>query len=81
MTNEELQKRIRAERDFLHALANQLLIVHGMGTIVKSKLEKNPDQGEVVLDKVEKQLVAAEKLTALIKERRSLLISEGESLT
>ena len=47
----DIETLIRGERDFLHDVANQLVVAQGMSTILKSKLSKDETFNPEYMDK------------------------------
>lgn len=64
-TQEEL---VMGERKFLHEMANQIFIAHGMVTRAKNSSQESSD-----LETLEKALTALNKMTDHLRTRRSLL--------
>lgn len=76
--DENLQDLIGQEREFLHEVANQLMIVHGMGSILLKNFSKLEISDEKLASRLEKLVQASEKATDLIKQRRKNLITMGQ---
>jgi hypothetical protein len=67
------------ERKFLHDISNKLVIVQGMSSILKTKLEKVADQLDPKdLERLGKVIKAGEAMTDMIRARRSILIERSE---
>ena len=72
MSNDDQLKMIRAERDFLHDMSNQLVISHGMSSFVLNALKKMDNPDEKWIAKLEKSTKAAcEYLNKLYKKFNS----------
>ena len=65
------------ERQFLHDLSNKLVIAQGMANIVLSKLKKEDNVDEAIIDKQVKAVTALNDQVTLLKERRSILHSRS----
>lgn len=77
--DDEIRKVIRAERDFLHDISNQLVIAQGMGSIVLKKITESEDIDDKVKSRMAKVIAAVEKITELSKARREALIHISEN--
>jgi len=73
---EKLKTIIMEERKFLHDLSNHIVVAHGMATFalrgIKGKPETNVDAKEI--ERLEKSIDAINKMTELLRERRSVLL-------
>ncbi len=67
-----------SERKFLHDLANHIVVAHGMSTFVHRALKEKKPIEEKDVDRLERAIEAINKMTALLKERRTLLHSITE---
>ena len=67
-----------SERKFLHDLANHIVVAHGMSTFVHRTLKEKKPIEEKDVDRLERAIEAINKMTALLKERRTLLHSITE---
>jgi gamma-glutamylcysteine synthetase len=74
MSGDELQSLIRGEREFLHDIANQLVVIQGMGAIVLKKLSQEEGLDAKVLERLEKVVKAADSMATKMKDRRKYLI-------
>ena len=70
MTVEELAL---GERKFLHDIANHIVVAHGMSNFVLKTIKESKPIGAKDIERLEKSIEAINKMTALLKERRTLL--------
>ena len=77
LTTEELAL---GERTFLHDLANHIVVAQGMSSFVLRTLKDKKPVEEKDIDRLERAIEAINKMTALLKERRSLLHSVSEKV-
>jgi len=72
---------IKEERAFLHDLATPLMVAIGMVDFAIRNISKEPEdeKTELLLKKLDKSKNALNKITALLKNRRSLLVSKTPS--
>lgn len=68
----------KAEREFLHALANKITIAKGMTEIVKSKIMNNSELADE-LNKLERAILAMTNMTELIVKRREVIINHFQA--
>ena len=61
------------ERKFLHDISNHIVVAHGMATFTLKAIRENPSVGEKEVERLEKSINAINKMTELLKERRSML--------
>jgi hypothetical protein len=66
------------ERKFLHDIANHIVVAHGMSSFVLKALKANKPIEEKDIDRMERAIEAINKMTAQLKERRTLLHSVSE---
>ena len=72
--NEDILKDVTAEeRKFLHDISNHIVVAHGMATFALRAIKDNPSVGEKEIERLEKSLEAINKMTELLRERRSVL--------
>ena len=69
----ESENVVKAERAFLHDLSNQLVIAQGMSGFVLSSIRKNETSDSPELRRLEKAVLAIEKMVTMVKKRRELL--------
>ena len=63
------------ERETLHDISNQLVIVQGMSGLVLKAIKRKQVMGNQELDRMEKVLVAAKNIAKMIQNRRNYLNS------
>jgi hypothetical protein len=68
----------KGERVFLHDMANHIVVAHGMANFVHRSLKDNKAVAEKDIDRLERAIEAINKMTALLKERRNLLLTLSE---
>lgn len=82
MTEEiDLNQLIMGERKSLHDISNQLVVAQGMSSFVLKALKKFQEEGNEVskeIERMDKNLKAIQKITAIVQERRALLHSHGQ---
>lgn len=61
------------ERKFLHDIANHILVANGMSGFVLRALKENRPIEPKDIERLERAIDAIGKMTALLKERRTLL--------
>ena len=61
------------ERKFLHDVSNHIVVAHGMATFVLRTIKDNAAVDKREIERLEKALVAINKMTELIHERRAIL--------
>lgn len=71
--SQDLKDHVVIERRFLHDLSNMLLISQGMGSFARKKLGDVADIDDKILEKLDKSLVAMDRMVSSIKEHRTLL--------
>lgn len=72
--SEEILKDVTAEeRKFLHDISNHIVVAHGMATFALRAIKDNPNVGEKEVERLEKSIDAINKMTELLRERRSVL--------
>ncbi len=72
--NEDIINDLTAhERKFLHDISNHIVVAHGMATITLKAIRDNPSVGEKEVERLEKTINAINKMTELLKDRRSVL--------
>lgn len=79
MGNEEVLEVLAQERVFLHDISNHIVVAHGMATFVLRSIKSNPNVEAKEIERLEKSIEAINKMTDLLKERRSVLISKAQS--
>lgn len=71
---EDILKDVTAEeRKFLHDISNHIVVAHGMATFALRAIKDNPSVGEKEVERLEKSIDAINKMTELLRERRSVL--------
>jgi hypothetical protein len=78
MTEMTIAEMAKAERVFLHDIANHIVVAHGMANFVLRSLKDNNAVAEKDLDRLERAIEAINKMTALLKDRRNLLLTFSE---
>lgn len=75
-----MREIVLKERKFLHDLSNPLAIGYGNCKIILSKLAKNPDSLTMddIVKRLNKAVVAFEKVNVLIADRREFLIAQED---
>jgi Ribonuclease G/E len=68
-----IQELAMSERKFLHDIANHIVVAHGMSTFVLRAMREKRPLEEKDLDRLERAVEAINKMTALLKERRTVL--------
>ncbi len=63
------------EREFLHDIANHIVVAQGMSSYVLKILKENKPAEAKDIERLERAIEAINKMTILLKERRSLLQS------
>ncbi len=63
------------EREILHDISNQLVIVQGMSGLVLKAIKRKQVMGDKELDRMEKVLVATRSIAKMIQNRRNYLNS------
>ena len=76
MSEEILKEVIAEERKFLHDISNHIVVAHGMATFVLRAIKGNPNVDKKEIDRLEKSVDAINKMTDLLRERRSVLMSK-----
>lgn len=72
--SEDILKDVTAlERKFLHDISNHIVVAHGMATFALRAIKENPNVGEKEVERLEKSIDAINKMTDLLRERRSVL--------
>jgi len=72
--SEDILKDVTAEeRKFLHDISNHIVVAHGMATFALRAIKDNPSVGEKEVERLEKSIDAINKMTELLRERRSVL--------
>ena len=78
MTMQKIDELTHGERKFLHDIANHIVVAHGMSSFVHRALKENRPIEAKDIDRLERAIEAINKMTALLKERRTLLQSFTE---
>lgn len=73
MSDETSKETTAEERKFLHDIANNIVVAHGMTTFVLRTLRDNPNVDAREIERLEKALTAINKMTESIQERRAVL--------
>jgi len=73
MTNPTIEELAMGERKFLHDIANHIVVAHGMSNFALRAMKENRPLEAKDIDRLERAIEAINKMTALLKERRSLL--------
>ena len=68
-----VEELVLSERKFLHDIANDILVAHGMITLAQKVLADNKIIDQKEIEKLEKAIMAINKMTSSLKERRSYL--------
>lgn len=63
----------KGERKFLHDIANHIVVAQGMSSLVLKTMKENKPIEDREIERLEKAVEAINKMTALLKERRSFL--------
>ncbi len=79
MTENSIAEVLAEERKFLHDISNHIVVAHGMATFVLRSIKDNPNVDAKEVERMEKSVGALNKMTDLLKERRSVLIARAES--
>ncbi len=74
MNDTTLVEVLAEERKFLHDISNHIVVAHGMATFVLRSIKENPNIETKDVERLEKSLEAINKMTDLLKERRSVLV-------
>jgi hypothetical protein len=74
MSESILEDVTAEERKFLHDISNHLVVAHGMATFAMKAIRDNPSVGEKEIERLEKSIIAINKITELLRERRSTLL-------
>jgi cob(I)alamin adenosyltransferase len=75
MTDDVLKDVTAEERKFLHDISNHIVVAHGMATFALRAIKDNPNVGEKEVERLEKSIDAINRMTDLLRERRSTLHS------
>ncbi len=73
MSEDILKDATAEERKFLHDISNHIVVAHGMATFALRAIKGNPNVGEKEVERLEKSIDAINKMTELLRERRSVL--------
>ena len=73
MSDDVLKDVAAEERKFLHDISNHIVVAHGMATFALRAIKENPSVGEKEVERLEKSIDAINKMTDLLRERRSIL--------
>ncbi|MBC7540399.1 MAG: hypothetical protein H7281_16365 [Bacteriovorax sp.] len=68
-----IEELASGERKFLHDIANHIVVAHGMSSFVHRSLKENKPIEAKDIDRLERAIEAINKMTALLKERRTFL--------
>lgn len=75
MTTPTIEELALGERKFLHDISNHIVVAHGMSSFVLKALKSNNPIEPKDIERLEKSIEAINKMTEILKERRSLLHS------
>ncbi|MBC7714537.1 MAG: hypothetical protein H7177_14420, partial [Rhizobacter sp.] len=78
MSDEAIKEVLAEERKFLHDIANHIVVAHGMASFVLRSLKTNEHVEAKEVERLEKSIEAINKMTELLKERRTVLHSKSE---
>lgn len=78
MSTSAINEVLMEERKFLHDLSNHIVVAHGMATFVLKSIKENPNVEAKEIERLEKSVMAINKMTELLKERRAVLHSKAE---
>lgn len=73
MTKLTVEELALGEREFLHEIANHILVAQGMSTFVLRALKEKRPIEDKDIERMERALDAIGKMTARLKERRVVL--------
>ncbi|MEA9354641.1 hypothetical protein SHI21_00395 [Bacteriovorax sp. PP10] len=73
MSDDVLKDVTAEERKFLHDISNHIVVAHGMATFALRAIKDNPNVGEKEVERLEKSIDAINRMTDLLRERRSVL--------
>lgn len=73
MSTPTIEELALGERKFLHDIANHIVVAHGMSSFVHKTLKDNKPIEAKDIERIERVIEAINKMTALLKERRTLL--------
>jgi hypothetical protein len=79
MTTPTVEELALGERKFLHDIANHIVVAHGMSSFVHRALKEKRPLEEKDIERLERAIEAINKMTAILKERRTYL--HGVNLT
>ena len=78
MSTSAINEVLMEERKFLHDLSNHIVVAHWMATFVLKSIKENPNVEAKEIERLEKSVMAINKMTELLKERRAVLHSKAE---
>lgn len=78
-TTPSIEEVTVTERKFLHDLANHIVVAHGMSSFVHKAVKENKTLDAKDIDRLERAIEAINKMTALLRERRTYL--RGNTVT
>lgn len=78
MEKPSAEELVMSERKFLHDIANHIVVAHGMSSFVHRAMKEDRPLEAKDLDRLERAIEAINKMTALLKERRTFLHSISE---
>ena len=81
MSDKTILEVLAEERKFLHDISNHIVVAHGMATFVLISLKDNPNVEAKEVERLEKSIEAINKMTDLLKERRTILVGTTPKLT
>ncbi|MBC7429146.1 MAG: hypothetical protein H7336_11070 [Bacteriovorax sp.] len=78
MSDEAIKEVLAEERKFLHDISNHIVVAHGMATFVLRSIKENVNVEPKEIERLEKSIEAINKMTDLLKERRTILHNKSE---
>ncbi|MGZ3789932.1 MAG: hypothetical protein ACXVLQ_15440 [Bacteriovorax sp.] len=75
MQKPSVEELAMGEREFLHDIANHIVVAHGMSNLVHKTLKENKSIDDRDIERLERAINAINKMTDLLKQRRSMLHS------
>lgn len=78
MNDKIIVESLAEERKFLHDISNHIVVAHGMATFVLRSIKDNPGVESKEVERLEKSIEAINKMTDLLKERRSVLVARAQ---
>ena len=81
MNDNTILEVLAEERKFLHDISNHIVVAHGMATFVLRSIKSNPNVDAKEVERLEKSIEAINKMTDLLKDRRSVLINKADLIS